>query len=241
MQGAIGIIVAGGEGIRMNAGMRKQYLELGGMPMLSRTLLAIAASPQISEIYLVVPETDFKYCQTAVIAPSDLKKPVALVAGGKSRQESVYNGLFAIKRDEGTALIHDGVRPFVAPAHIRACIQWAEKEGASIVGVPATDTIKQVTGSGDVAHTFDRQALWMAQTPQAFELKYIRKAHEYARNTGYLGTDDASIIEHYGGKVRILRGSPWNIKITTPEDLKLAELMLAGDVLSNIEYQISNS
>ncbi|MBS3758786.1 MAG: 2-C-methyl-D-erythritol 4-phosphate cytidylyltransferase [Desulfobacterales bacterium] len=230
---AVGIIVAGGQGVRMDAGMRKQYLMLDGRPILGWTLHAIAASPEIHSIYLVVPEADFNYCREAVIAPFDMNKAVVLVAGGKSRQQSVYNGLFAVNSDEGTAVIHDGVRPFVKCEHIRDCIQWAEKERGCILGVPATDTIKQVAGSQHVAHTLDRESLWLAQTPQAFELGYIRRAHEYAKKTDFLSTDDASIIEHYGGRVRIIHGSPWNIKITTPEDLKLAELMMAGGVVPN--------
>lgn len=228
---AVGIIVAGGEGVRMNSGMRKQYLMLNGLPILGQTLYAIASFPEINNIYLVVPETDFNYCREVVIAPLGIKKDIMLVAGGTGRQDSVYNGLFAVNDEEGIAVIHDGVRPFIGREPIRDCIQWAEKEGACILGVPATDTIKEVAGSGHVAHTLDRQALWMAQTPQAFELGYIRQAHEYALQTGYSGTDDASIIEHYGGKVRIIQGSPWNIKITTPADLELAELMLSRGFL----------
>ena len=227
--GAIGIIVAGGEGVRMDAGMRKQYLMLNGLPILSRTILALAAVSEIQSIYLVVPESDFAYCESDVMAPIAVDQAITLVAGGKTRQESVYNGLSAISVDEGIAVIHDGVRPFAGPAYIRECIQTAGAHGACIVGVPASDTIKQVTETGCVAHTLDRQALWTAQTPQAFDLAYIRKAHEYARRTGFAATDDASIIEHYGGSVRIIRGSPWNIKITTQADLKLAQLMINAD------------
>ena len=225
---AFGIIVAGGDGIRMDAGMRKQYLMLDGLPILGRTLLAIARVPEICHIYLVVPEADFTYCETTIITPLNLDQPVTLVAGGKLRQESVYKGLIAVASNSGIAVIHDGVRPFVSPACIRDCILCAEKEQACIVGIPATDTIKKATDAGQVVRTVDRQALWMAQTPQAFELGYIRKAHEHARETGFMATDDASIIENYGGQVKIIRGSPWNIKITTPDDLKLGELMLAG-------------
>ncbi len=226
---AIGIIVAGGEGVRMASGMRKQYLMLNGLPILSRTILALAAVPEIQIIYLVVPESDFAYCESEVLAPIAVDQAITLVAGGKSRQESVYKGLSAVSIDAGIAVIHDGVRPFVEPACVRGCIQAAGAHGACIVGVPATDTIKQATAAGFVAHTLDRQALWAAQTPQAFDLGYIRKAHEYARSKGFAGTDDASIIEHYGGTVRIIRGSPWSIKITTPADLRLAQLMIDAD------------
>ncbi len=227
--GAIGIIVAGGQGVRMDAGMRKQYLILNGLPILSRTILALAAVHEIQAIYLVAPKSDFAYCQSEVLAPIALDQKIMLVPGGKSRQESVYNGLFALSGEESIAVIHDGVRPFAEPACIQACIQAAGAHGACIAGVPAIDTIKQVTEAGFVANTLDRKALWMAQTPQAFDLKYIRKAHEHARETGFSATDDASVIEHYGGAVQMIRGSPFNIKITTPADLKLAQLMLDND------------
>jgi len=229
---AIAIIVAGGEGVRMDAGMRKQYLKLNGLPILSRTILALAAVPEIQAIYLVVPKADFAYCESEVMAPIALNQPITLVAGGKTRQESVYNGLFALPGEAGIVVIHDGVRPFAAPAYIRECIQAAGAHGACIVGVPASDTIKQVTEAGFVAHTLDRQSLWMAQTPQAFDLRYIRKAHEHALSSGFAGTDDASIIEHYGGTVRMIQGGGCNIKITTPADLKLAQLLLDNNFLN---------
>lgn len=230
---AIGIIVAGGRGVRMDAGRRKQYLMLNGLPILSRTILAIAAVREIQSIYLVVPESDFAYCQSEVIAPIALSQKIMLVPGGKSRQESVCNGLFAVSKEDGIAVIHDGVRPFVEAVCIRECIKAAGVHGACIVGVPASDTIKQVTEAGFVAYTLDREALWMAQTPQAFDLTYIRKAHVHARKTGFSATDDASVIEHYGGAVRMIKANPLNIKITTPADLKLARLLLDNGFFQN--------
>jgi len=206
----------------MAAGVRKQYLMLGGRPILSLTIQAIAAASGIGEIFLVVPETDFDYCLQTVIAPLDSPKPIHLVAGGASRQVSVFNGLCAVSARDGVALIHDGVRPFVATRHINACIKAAENGDACSLGVPARDTVKQVSDSNYVRCTLDRQTLWMAQTPQAFELSYFRQAHAYAAETAYSGTDDAAIIEHYGGSVKMIEGSPWNIKITTPEDMQLA-------------------
>ena len=234
-QQAFGIIVAGGEGLRMAAGIRKQYLLLGGRPILAWSVGAVAAAPGISEIFLVVPETDFDYCRQTVISPLACEKPIHLVAGGNCRQASVLNGLGAVSATNGVAVIHDGVRPLVATAHIEACIRAAKKEGACILGVPAQDTVKKVSQSGRVRGTLDRQTLWMAQTPQAFDLGTIRRAHEYAAETGYQGTDDAAIIEHYGGSMRIIQGSPWNIKITTPEDLKLAELIWQSGVCRDTE------
>lgn len=229
-QEAFGIIVAGGDGIRMAAGVRKQYLLVGGRPILALSIAAVAAAAGVSEIFLVVPEADFDYCRQAIISPLACEKPIHLVAGGNSRQASVLNGLDAISASSGVAVIHDGVRPLVATAHIEACIRGADNEGACILGVPAQDTVKQVSASGRLRRTLDRQTLWMAQTPQAFDLGTIRRAHAYAAETGFHGTDDAAVVEHCGGSVRIIQGSPWNIKITTPEDLKLAELIWQSGV-----------
>ncbi len=237
MNKIVGIIVAGGDGIRMAAGIRKQYLLLSGLPVLSRTLRAIAASPEITDIFLVVPETDFDYCRRQVIpliaTKEHTKKPLQLVAGGPTRQASVFNGISAVDSDDGVVLIHDGVRPFVSPGRIAECIRTAAENGACSLGLPVSDTVKEVTRAGDVIDTLDRQRLWLAQTPQAFDLVSIRKAHLQARQEGYSSTDDASLIEHTGGRVRMICGSPWNIKITRPEDLRLAELILEFDLFSD--------
>ncbi len=226
MKRAFGIIVAGGEGLRMNAGVRKQYLMLSGLPILTRTIRTFAASADIAEIVLVVPEADFAYCRQHVLAAHASGKPVHLIAGGPHRQASVRNGLAAVSEAEATVLIHDGVRPFVSSKHIRECVDMAEKKGACSLGLPVSDTVKQVAASGEVEHTLDRHALWLAQTPQAFDLTEICRAHAEAQKTGFCGTDDASLIERCGGRVHMIAGSPWNVKITTPADLKLAELIL---------------
>lgn len=210
----------------MNAGGRKQYLMLSGLPILTRTTRAFAASADIAGIILVVPEADFAYCRRSVLAFLVTDKPVHLVAAGPHRQASVFNGLSAVCDPEATVVIHDGVRPFVSAGHIRQCIELAEKEGACSLGVPVSDTVKQVSASGRVEHTLDRRTLWLAQTPQAFDLAKIRGAHAEAQKSGFRSTDDASLIEHCGGSVHMIAGSPWNLKITTPADLQLAELIL---------------
>jgi 2-C-methyl-D-erythritol 4-phosphate cytidylyltransferase len=222
------IIVAAGKGRRMKAEAPKQYLMLDGLPILSRTLLAVDACPEVDDICLVVPESDMAYCRAAVLAPVRLRAPVKMVAGGAQRQESVYNGLRSLAHDDGIVLIHDGVRPFVRPDEIRCCIDAAKIHGACIPGLPVSDTLKAVGDGGDIIKTIDRDRLWRAQTPQTFQYRLIKDAHEKAKRNGVTGTDDASLLERIGETVRVVPGSIFNIKITTPEDLKMAEA-IAGN------------
>lgn len=217
------IIVAAGKGRRMNAAAPKQYLILGGLPILSHTMLAVDACPEVDDICLVVPESDIDYCRKAVLAPIYLRVPVKMIAGGPQRQESVYNGLSSLVSDNGIVLIHDGVRPFVGVDEIRRCIDAAKIHGACIPGLPVSDTLKAVDDGGDIIRTIDRGLLWHAQTPQAFQCRLIKDAHEKAKCEGVTGTDDAFLVERLGEKVHVVSGSIFNIKITTPEDLKMAE------------------
>ena len=223
------VIVAGGNGIRMQADIRKQYLILGKLPILCHTLAVFAASPLIHHIYLVVPETDFNFCEKEVIpAVGCHHPPVHLVAGGGNRQESVYHGLSAVGDADGIVVIHDGVRPFVTPQEIEDCLRGAENDGACILGIPAVDTLKKVDEESFISQTLARQHIWRAQTPQAFQYQLIKKAHDRAISKGVIGTDDASLVERMGFRVRMIPGSPCNIKITTPEDLMMAQGILRG-------------
>jgi len=222
------VIVAGGNGIRMQADIRKQYLILGKLPILCHTLAAFVASPLIHHIYLVVPETDFKFCEKEVIAATPGHQAIHLVAGGENRQASVYHGLSAVTDVDGIVVIHDGVRPFVTPLEIEACLKWAENDGACILGIPVVDTLKKVDEDGHIIQTVARQHIWRAQTPQAFQYHLIKKAHDLAISKGITGTDDASLVERMGFRVRMIPGSPCNIKITTPEDLMMAQGILHG-------------
>ncbi len=222
------IIVAAGKGRRMQDSMPKQYIVLDGIPILARTLGIFNRSEHVDRIVVVLPGDDIDFCRTEIIPAAGCKKEVTLVSGGAQRQDSVYRGLQAIKADHGVVCIHDGVRPFVRPEHLVACINAARKHGACILGIPAFDTIKQVNANGEIVQTQKRDALWLAQTPQAFELKLIKKAHATARREGFIGTDDASLVERLGAAVKIIRGSRTNIKITDQEDLMLARAILAN-------------
>lgn len=222
------IIVAGGQGLRMGADIKKQYLCIGAVPVLTRTLMAFDSHADIDEIFLVIPQNDYDYCKSRIIAPYGFKKKIHIVAGGKQRQDSVLNGLEKLKKGcmpdtDKIVLIHDGVRPFVGKDVIRDCILGAQKNGACVPGVKITDTVKQADEYFCVEKTIPRQQLYCVQTPQAFRLELILSAFEYAEKTSFTGTDDASIVEHAGQKVMISKGSKFNIKITTPEDLVIGE------------------
>ena len=138
----------------------------------------------------------------------------------------MYNGLLAMEGHGGVVAIHDGVRPFVQPPQIDDCITKAEAFGACMLGMPVGDTLKRVGSSNIIERTVLRDNMWQAQTPQAFKYQLIRTAHEKAAEEGFSGTDDASLVERYGGQVRILKGSATNIKITHPEDLAVAEALM---------------
>jgi 2-C-methyl-D-erythritol 4-phosphate cytidylyltransferase len=220
------IIVAAGQGTRMSNTVRKQYIALDGVPILSCTLSVFDRCDLIDRIIMAVPKDDIDYCRNEIMPAAGIKKEVILVIGGARRQDSVYNSLITIEADDDIVLIHDGVRPFVNLEHIVACIKGAQKHGACILGIPAFDTIKQVNAKNEIVDTRMRDNLWLAQTPQAFQLELIKRAHEIAKQEGFTGTDDASLVERLGGIVKIIPGSRSNIKITNQEDLKLAQALL---------------
>ena len=220
------IIVAAGKGIRMNDSVRKQYIALDGSPILRHTLKIFDSCPLVIQIILVVPKEDFDFCRNDILMPAKLQKDINLVAGGPERQDSVYNGLQIIKPDDGIVVIHDGVRPFVRQEQLVACIKGGAEFGACIIGIPAFDTVKQVNAKNEIVQTHRRDTMWLAQTPQTFRAKLIKKAHEAAKQDGFIGTDDASLVERLGQTVKIIPGSRSNIKITSQEDLELARAIL---------------
>ncbi len=224
----IAVIVAGGSGTRMKANLRKQYLLLNGLPVLRRTLEVFAAEPAIDRICLVVPEDDVGYCRKKIVSEPTLLENIFVTKGGDERQQSVFNGLsfFNDLTNEDIVIIHDGVRPFVGTEEIKNAISAAEKYGAAIIAVPAFDTIKESDG-GFINKTLQREKIWLAQTPQAFKFSVIKQAHDEAKEKGFDGTDDASLVEFSGHKVKLVEGKRHNLKITTGEDLKLAKSLLS--------------
>ncbi len=220
------LIVAAGQGLRMGTELRKQYLDLAGRAILIRTLQAFDRCPQIQQILVTVPKSEIDFCEREIVVAALLKKQVKLIPGGQSRQDSVFNALQCLGASEGIVLIHDGVRPLVSQFLIDASIQGAVQWGACIPVVSPVDTPKHVNGRGVIVQTLPRKQLAMAQTPQAFQLPLIHRAHTEARRQGLQATDDASLVEAMGIDVHVIPGSRENIKITTPEDLAWAEALL---------------
>ncbi|MBT8372162.1 MAG: 2-C-methyl-D-erythritol 4-phosphate cytidylyltransferase [Deltaproteobacteria bacterium] len=220
------IIVAAGKGTRMKDLLRKQYLSLAGLPILTRTLLVFEDCALINQIVLVIPPDNMDFCKNNIISPANITKKILLVSGGERRQDSVYNGLKKVDPSCALVVIHDGVRPFVQNDQLIACISGARKFGACLLGVPAYDTLKQTDASSRIIQTLPRDNVWLAQTPQAFRYDLIKKAHEKARSEGYTGTDDASLVERLGVAVTIIEGSRSNLKITSRADLKIARGLL---------------
>jgi 2-C-methyl-D-erythritol 4-phosphate cytidylyltransferase/2-C-methyl-D-erythritol 2,4-cyclodiphosphate synthase len=220
------IIPAGGAGKRLKAQKAKQYLLLDGVPVLVHTLKVFQQAEIIDEIILVLPPDDVASAQKQLINKYGLTKVTAVVAGGKERQDSVKNGLSAISGKCDIVIIHDAVRPFVTQKLIHQVVAAAKSFGAASVGVKAKDTIKETKKDNLVAATIPRQNLWLTQTPQAFKFDLLKKAYTAAYCDKYYGTDDASLVERIGSKVKMIDGSYENIKITTPEDLIMAEALM---------------
>jgi 2-C-methyl-D-erythritol 4-phosphate cytidylyltransferase len=214
------IIVAAGAGQRMG-GIDKLFTDVGGMPLLARTLAACEGCPSIDEIILVASESNLDRCWK-LVRSYGFKKVTQLVPGGARRQDSVQQGLDQVK-DSLWVLIHDGVRPFIDDDLIASGIEAAREYGAAVAAVPVKDTIKVVNADHVVRNTPKRETLWAAQTPQVFRIDVIRAAYRDAFGDV---TDDAMLLERLGQPVKVYRGSYENIKITTPEDLDLAECIL---------------
>lgn len=211
----------------MKTSESKQFLLLQDKPIFIHTLEVFSRIPMIEDIIVVTGAHDVKRCEEWIIRAGLHDQRTCVVAGGKERQDSVYAGLQRLQT--GYVLIHDGVRPFVQPDHIEACMKAAERSGAAVLAVPVKDTIKQVNADGIITATPDRSSLWSIQTPQAFRLSEVIEAHKLAIKSGFTGTDDAMLVERLGGQVKVVEGSYTNIKITTPEDLDYAAFMQKGE------------
>lgn len=217
------LIVAAGRGLRMGTDRRKQFMALGGRPIVAHTLKAFDVCPAVEQIVVCLPEADMDLFRRSILSQADVSKEMVLVTGGPQRQDSVYNGLRAIEAKEGIVLIHDGVRPLVSRSLIEACLEGAKRWQACIPAVNVVDTLKQVNDQGIIVQSVPRDGLCMAQTPQAFGLSLIKTAHEKARRHGWQATDDALLVERMGINVHVIAGAEDNLKITTADDLSRAE------------------
>lgn len=218
------IILAGGSGSRMGMDCNKVLLNIGGKPAIVRSVQAFAGL--VSGVVLVSREEDIPAMEAAMAA---LETPLRIVAGGDTRQASVWNGLCALPEDCTHVLIHDGARCMVDAETIRRCMASAEVHGTGVAAIPVIDTIKEIHPDQRVAGTPDRASLRAVQTPQGFTVELIRNAHLSAQKAGFLGTDDASLVERLNVPVHLTLGDRRNIKLTTPEDMKMAEAFLANN------------
>ena len=229
------VIPAAGLGTRMSSApggpksKSKQFFELQGTPILVHTLRKFAKCEAVGEIVVALRKNETPPFQKQ-IEGEKFKKPLRIVEGGEHRQNSVANAIATIEAaDDDIVLVHDAVRPFVDQETIVNVIQAVKKYGAAIAGVPAIDTVKQVERTADgavVIATVPREKMVLAQTPQGFRFGLLKKAFDEATTDGFMGTDEASLIERAGDAVHVVMGSPRNMKITTPADLELAEFFL---------------
>ncbi|RPA68756.1 2-C-methyl-D-erythritol 4-phosphate cytidylyltransferase [Cyclobacteriaceae bacterium YHN15] len=216
------IIVAGGSGTRMGAPVPKQYLEIGGRPILMHTLEKFHEADRGTELILVIPSSDFglwdKLCNEFAFGIEH-----RIISGGNSRFQSVKNGLNAIPTNEGLVAIHDGVRPFVSEEVINESFERAEEFGSAIAVIPVKDSLRKLTDNGK-SFFQERQYFRLVQTPQTFQVSKIKKAFEVQELHHF--TDDATVYEHQGWQVHLISGNPENIKITTPEDIEYASFLI---------------
>ncbi len=208
------VVLAAGEGKRL--GLRKQFIEIHGKPLFMYSVEK--ALKLFDEVILVLPKDTL----SRVSVPAGVKK----VEGGKERQDSVLNGILETEAD--VVVVHDSARPLASEEMFREVANLGDYDG-KIVAVPSRDTLKEVS-SETVLRTIDRSHIWLAQTPQAFKRKVLIECHFRARNEGFYGTDDASLLERYGYKVGVVMGSYWNVKLTYREDLPFIERLLAKEV-----------
>jgi 2-C-methyl-D-erythritol 4-phosphate cytidylyltransferase len=220
------ILAAAGRGARM--GQPKQLLELAGKPVAAWSLETIASEPAVTQI-VVACEPDERSSFERLANRIGGGKVQRVVSGGARRQDSVFTALRAVTPPTELIVVHDGARPFVSKEVIHSVIEQARAHGGAIAAVPVKDTIKQVSENGTVHKTIPRARLWAAQTPQAFTYELLFRAHESAEADGFMGTDDAELVERLGGAtIAIVESSYENLKITTPEDLIIAERIAAG-------------
>ena len=229
------ILLAAGSGRRMGDVLPKQFLSLAGRPVLVHALAAFERARQVDRVVLVSLPDRVDRCRE-MVRRWGIRKVTAVVKGGAQRQDSVAQGLGAVPDDASVIAVHDGARPLILPGQIDAVIDLARDKGSAVLGAPVTDTVKEVE-NGRVLQTLDRSRMWRVQTPQAFRASILRRAHDAAARSGYVGTDDTSLVERVNAPVHVVTGREDNLKITAQEDLALAESILrsrAGSANTNL-------
>jgi 2-C-methyl-D-erythritol 4-phosphate cytidylyltransferase len=220
------LIPAAGSGSRMGGPVAKPFLSVGGREILTRTLDVFEAYHAIDEVWVMVALEHCAYCQRAIVERYGFQKVRGVVAGGATRQESVWKGFQRLAAGIDLVVVHDGVRPFVTEALLHNTLVQAARHGAAVAAVPLKDTLKRVSAAGEVEATVPRDGLWRVQTPQAFQRQLLRLAFCHAWQHGIVATDEAGLLEACGQGVQVVPGLESNVKITTPDDLPLCESLL---------------
>ncbi|MCI0531230.1 MAG: 2-C-methyl-D-erythritol 4-phosphate cytidylyltransferase [candidate division Zixibacteria bacterium] len=219
------IIVAGGKGRRYGDKTPKQFALLGGKPVIQHSLERFVTIRNVKEIIVAIPGNYVKYFREKVLSRIESSKPVLIVKGGRTRQDSVFRAIDSLNPKSDIVIIHDAARPLVGRNEILKLIPVVEKQKAAILAVPASDTVKFTSGN-TITKTLPRGKVWLAHTPQGFETKLFRRAVAEARKDGFIGTDCSSLVERLGWQVRVVEDSPKNIKITTKADLRMSESLV---------------
>lgn len=222
----VALIAAAGFGKRMNAKISKLFIPIFGKPILAYTIEKFEQCNFIEKIYLIVNQEEGDFYSKDIILKYNFSKVQELIAGGETRQDSVYNGLKVLDPDTDIVAIHDGARPLIEETIIQESIEAAQEFGAAIAAIPLKDTMKRSGKDFFINETLNRQEIWRAQTPQTFKYSIILSAYHQAYKDKFFATDDAAIVERYGYKVKMIIGSEENIKITTPFDIIIAENFL---------------
>ena len=220
------VIVAAGKGTRLQSGLPKPFLSVAGRPILVHTLRRFTSIEMVRRVIVVVAAECEALCQEVLHTHGPWPQPITVIRGGAERQDSVRNGLAALETQCEIVVIHDAARPFISVEAIQRSIDAAAETGSAVVATPVRDTIKRADAQHTIRETVSRQDLWLAQTPQTFQVGVIRAAHRWAQQRGIVGTDDATLVEQMGRPVRIVPGDALNFKITTPDDLALAQAVL---------------
>lgn len=223
------VIAAAGMGSRMKSSLNKQYMELLGRPVLTYSLDLFEKSELVDKVVVVANLSDLDYCQNNIIKKYGYKKVEAVIPGGAERQDSVWAGINYCTEPGGYIAVHDGARPLLSNELFYKLVQQAKRFGAAVPGVAPRDTLKTIDAQGLVIETLDRSKISAIQTPQIFKYDLIAQAYRQAYADGFRGTDDASLYEKYIGRVKVIEGENHNLKITTPTDLTIAEILLGGN------------
>lgn len=233
------IFPAAGQGKRMGLGFNKIFTEVSGNPILIQTLLAFSRCDCIDELIIAVDINEMEIIRKVLNKIPKLK-PFKLVAGGSERQYSVYNGLMAINPDTDIVLVHDAARPLISETVIQSVVNEAMLSGSAVCAVPAKDTIAQIDDMGFIKDVPDRNTIWAVQTPQGFKKEILIKAHQKAQEDNFLGTDEASLVRRIPHPVKLVMGDYNNLKVTTPTDLLIAEMLFSKKITSTAQVKISS-